>query len=150
MTCDGSSSEWTRQVLFRETHQHFEPPRVFVAEGSASRLELMADMFRVAGCEVIEARDGVALVSELISSLRGSPARAPDLIVVEARLPVWSGLEVLVRLRRFDRITPVILLASPEDRLSTAELDLLAVDVVLHFPFDYAQLLDVAGALLAR
>lgn len=150
MTAEGTGSDRTNEVLFRETHQEIEASRVFVAEGSAPQLALISDMLRMKGCEVIEASDGMSLVSELIASLTGDPPRAPDLIILSSQLPVWTGIEVLARLRRFDRITPVILLASQDAQLSSRELDELAVDVVLHTPFDYAQLLDVAGALLAK
>jgi DNA-binding response OmpR family regulator len=122
-----------------------ERPRVFFAQGDARLRGLRVHALRQDGLEVVEVGDGERLVNALVQSLTADPGRAPDLIIMEAQLPVWSGLDILQRLRRFDLSTPVILLCAEEDLALVEEALHLGVSCVLQHPFDCARLRQVAA-----
>lgn len=130
----------TKEVLRRELSEQPARHRVFVAESDPDMRELIAAMLRDHGYEVVEVSNGVDLVNTLIRSLTSDEPRRPGLIILEAQLPGWSGIDVIRRLRRFDRETPVILLSSQTTTQLVAEADALGVLCLLEYPFDYAEL----------
>lgn len=83
------------------------PPRVLIAEDSATERAVCADVLRDAGLEVHEAVDG-RYALDLCRIIR------PDLLVLDLGLPRLSGIEVLRRLRDDNKIgqTPVIVLTA--------------------------------------
>ncbi len=124
--------------------------RIFVAEGDPRMRELICTALRLDGHEVVEAGDGQALVAGLVESLTAPQPRAPDLIVLEVRLPRWSGLEILQRLRRFDLETPVILLCQRDDHALVEQAVPYGVSCVLEYPFDYGELRRLATEALCE
>ena len=75
---------------------------------------------------------------------------AADVIVLDLMLPRLNGLEVLERLRRTDRATPVLILTAKgtiEDRVRGLNL---GADDYLPKPFSFDELLARLGALLRR
>lgn len=138
----------TNEVLFRELRARRERGRVFVAVEDDDARILIAQMLKLEGYDVFEARDGEALVDGLIRSLTGTPPRAPDLVITAARLGGVSGIDVLRRLRRFDHLTPVIVLAGEGEAALASEAEALGANQVLRAPYDYADLCYAALELL--
>ena len=123
-------------------------PHVFVGESSPKRRALLVETLREESCVVVEAADGAALVDALVHCLTGHPPRAPDLILLQVRLPIWGGVDILQRLRRFDSRTPVILISDGGD-LSLIEEGLrLGVTGVLAHPLDLRRLRELARKAL--
>lgn len=67
-----------------------------VCEQVARRRELR-DHFEVSGCQVQEARDGFQALERLAGARLGE---RPDLVVLDAHLPVIDGLELAARIGR--------------------------------------------------
>jgi two-component system response regulator VicR len=95
------------------------------------------------GYETRVARDGAAALAALRDS-------APDLVLLDVMLPKHSGFEVLERLRRAGRSTPVILLTAKGGEADKVRgFDLGADDYVVK-PFSLAELLARVRARLKR
>jgi len=96
--------------------------RLLVIDDDAASCRLIAGIFR-GELEVAAAHDGA-------SGLARADELAPDVILLDIRMPDLDGLEVLERLRPAERGVPVIML--------TAERDLkLAVRAIKLGAFDY-------------
>jgi PleD family two-component response regulator len=97
------------------------PVKVMIVDNVQARRQGLEEAFGRAGFEVCSAGDSLGCSLKLRSE-------RPDLVVLEAKLPVVSGLQILQNLRksRRERIFSVILLAEEGDveSLSHAELDL--------------------------
>ena len=91
------------------------PPRVLVAEDSATQRALCVDLLRDAGLEVHEAPDG-RYALDICRIIR------PDVLVLDLGLPRLNGLDLLRKLRDDRKIgrTPVIIVTGDE-REETAQ-----------------------------
>lgn len=91
------------------------PPRVLVAEDSATQRAVCVDVLRDAGLEVHEAPDG-RYALDICRIIR------PDVLVLDLGLPRLGGIELLRKLRCDRKIgrTPVIVVTA-DDRPETAE-----------------------------
>lgn len=85
------------------------PPRVLVAEDSATQRAVCVNMLRDAGLEVHEAPDG-RYALDICRIIR------PDLLVLDLGLPRLNGIDLLRKLRDDRKIgrTPVIVVTSDE------------------------------------
>jgi len=114
------------------------PPRVLVAEDSATQRAVCVNVLRDAGLEVHEAADG-RYALDICRIIR------PDVLVLDLSLPRLGGIELLRKLRDDRKIgkTPVIVVTA-DDSPETAEAAFLegANDLVTK-PVD-------AGDLIAR
>lgn len=108
--------------------------RVLLAEDDDDMRALLADELRRDGYDVLEAKDGTEMEQRL-KSVRHCPLRAPDVIVMDVRMPGHSGLELLAAIRQAQWNTPVVLITGfPDPTLSAAARELDAV--VFGKPFD--------------
>ena len=69
-------------------------------------------------------------------------SRCADAIISESRLPGFTGLEVLARLKAQERGVPFILIASTPDEDVYREADRLGADFVLEKPLDLEDVLE--------
>jgi two-component system response regulator (stage 0 sporulation protein F) len=125
-----------------------EPLRVLLAEDQPEMRSLVRSALVRDGYEVIEAEDGPSVIHALISGLLAEQARAPDLIITDVRMPGFTGLEVLARLRREDWATPVILITAFGDEALHAEAARLGAARVLDKPFELDELRAAVRGLL--
>ncbi|WP_224369125.1 response regulator [Hyalangium versicolor] len=121
-----------------------EPLRILLAEDQPQMRSLLRGALRRDGYEVIEAEDGPSLLRALVSGLLAEQSRAPDLIITDVRMPGFTGLEVLARLRSEEWNTPVILITAFGDEALHAEAARLGANRVLDKPFE---LEDLRGAV---
>jgi len=112
---------------------------VLLAEQDDELREEAAEALRRDGFQVIEVEDGLELQDYLDALSESGFMSQPDVIISDAALPGYSGLEVLVHLRERDRVTPFILLASEESPV-TEEAQIRGADLVLPKPVDIDQL----------
>ncbi|RKH16015.1 response regulator [Corallococcus sp. CA047B] len=124
-------------------------PRILVADDQLEMRTLIRKMLVRRGYEVVEASDGPDLVRVLIDGLTADESRAPDLIITDVRMPGFTGLEVLARLRREQWNTPVILITAFGDAKLHGEAQRLGAAYVLDKPFELDELRDAVEAALA-
>lgn len=117
--------------------------RVLVIENVQADRYLLRNWLQAEKMEVYEAVD-------IITGLAACPKFQPNLILLELRLPTWSGYEVLRRLKNDPKTLsiPVILIA---DSALTGEkakgIDMGAVDFISK-PFDPVELVARVGSAL--
>ncbi|AGC42309.1 response regulator [Myxococcus stipitatus DSM 14675] len=138
------SSEWPWPVE-AETGRR---ARVLVAEDQPEMRALLHRALKRRGYEVVEASDGPGLVQAIIDGLLAEQTLVPDLIITDVRMPGYSGLEVVARLRREGWKTPVILITAFGDAQLHQEAELLGAARVLDKPFAMEDLCGAAEALV--
>ena len=118
-------------------------PEVLLVEHDAAFRSAVTAALRQDGYHVSEASNRI----ETLSHLSG-PRPLPDLIVVEAHLPVCSGLDLLAELRAHHWATPVVVL----DRHGTdhvyEEADRLGATTVVEAPVSVEYLRCVVAAIV--
>ena len=115
---------------------------VLVVDDEPQIAEIVRDYLRLAGFDVIEARDGVR-------ALEAARGRRPDLVVLDLGLPRLDGLEVARTLRR-DSDVPIIMLTArveEDDRLQGLEI---GADDYITKPFSPRELVARVRAVLRR
>jgi DNA-binding NtrC family response regulator len=83
--------------------------RVFVADDDDELRAVLVEALRDEGYVVVEARDGIELLTKLSDSMH-DPAERPDVVVADVRMPKLSGLGVLEELKRAHVSLPVVLI----------------------------------------
>ena len=119
---------------------------ILVIDDDASVREVVSEMLRLEGHEVIIAengRDAVPLLS----------ARHIDLVITDLIMPEKEGIETISEIRRTDSRIPIIAISGggrlgPGDYLETARY--IGADATLAKPFARQELLATIDALLER
>jgi DNA-binding response OmpR family regulator len=93
------------------------------------------------GFDLVEAQDGD-------QALQLTEERAPALVLLDWRMPGFSGAEVLPVLKRRHPDTPVIVLTAEPERLHRETAESLGADVFMTKPFSPLQLLATVERLL--
>ncbi|MEM8679290.1 MAG: chemotaxis protein CheB [Planctomycetota bacterium] len=98
---------------------HKEQLRIVIVEDSDDSRDMLAEILRLEGHEVIEATDGVTGVQAI-------ETHRPDLAFVDVGLPEMSGYEVVKRIRKNRDVATVAIYAltgygRPEDRGASVE-----------------------------
>ena len=138
----------TRPTSTREWADGRGAPRILVAEDQAEMRVLLRRALIRRGYEVVDAPDGPHLVQAIVDGLLAPQTQVPDLIVTDVRMPGYSGLEVLARLRREGWTTPVILITAFGDAQLHAEAKQLGAACVLNKPFAMEDLVAAVEALV--
>ncbi len=116
--------------------------RVLVVDDEEAARRAVAQGLREAGFEVIEAADGMV-------GLEAAVRDAPDLVVLDLRLPGLEGEQVLERLRRVSDVPVVVVSAKREEDDRVAALDRGADDYLVK-PFTVRELVARIRAVLRR
>jgi len=117
--------------------------RVFVAEDDRGLRDVLVRGLQEAGYAVDAVADGVAAESRL-------RARDYEVAILDWRMPLLSGVEVIERVRGAGVRTPILLLTArdaPSDRVQGLNA---GADDYLIKPFDFAELLARLNALQRR
>ena len=119
--------------------------RALVADDDPDILALVSLGLRKAGYDVIEAADGRQALDAL-------QERAPDLAIVDVRMPEIDGLEVIRRIRADDRTSGmlVIALSAGVQESNVAEGLEAGADEYMAKPFSPSKLIDLVEAGLAE
>ncbi|MDR3255094.1 MAG: response regulator transcription factor [Synergistaceae bacterium] len=116
---------------------------ILVAEDDPAILIAVADLLRIEGYRVEEARDG-------LSALLKFRASRPDLVLLDVMMPQMSGYDVCRAIRREDLSTPVLMLTAKGSEIDrVVGLELGADDYIVK-PFGMAELLARVRAALRR
>ena len=87
--------------------------RIVVADDDPDQLELVADLLREEGYDVVEVSDGSQLLVRVEDAFVGLHSSEPaDLFITDNHMPGLTGMEVLQGLREAGLKTPVIVMTS--------------------------------------
>jgi two-component system response regulator (stage 0 sporulation protein F) len=124
-------------------------PRLLLAEDDAELRAFLAERFRAAGFEVVEAEDGTGVVECLAETIVDTRQRASfDLLISDIRMPGLTAFEVLRNAQRALRSTPVILITAFGDRRTRDRAHFLGAAAVFDKPLDVDDLIGAARRLL--
>jgi DNA-binding response OmpR family regulator len=116
--------------------------RILVVDDEAAIRELVGSYLRTEGFDVAEAVDGEDALAQVAQ-------RAPDLIVLDLRLPGISGLDVLREIRRTSSVYVIVLTARADEADKLIGLELGADDYITK-PFSPRELVARVRAVLRR
>jgi len=117
---------------------------VLLAEDDAEMRHFLYAELRAAGHVVATMSDGTEMI-EALSEMSKLPFGTPDAIIMDVRMPGYSGLHILAALRAAGWSTPVILITAFGDPRVHQEGARLGAAVVFDKPFDID---DLRTALL--
>lgn len=120
--------------------------RIYLAEDDDDLRTLLVESLEACGHEVAWARNG----DEMLSYLHGValiPAARPDVVIMDVRMPTFSGLELLEAMRDADWDIPVVLVTGFGDADLHHEAERLGAVAVLDKPFSYDALSTVLANL---
>jgi len=118
--------------------------RVLVIDSNPSDLKFLRDVIlRPRGYTVFSAQDGEA-------GLQAALEHKPDLIIVERRLPILSGLEVIEALQKKESDIPLILMASESSEQAITRALRLGVRDYIVKPFSVEAMLQTVERVLAE
>lgn len=116
--------------------------RILVVDDEERIRSLVCSYLQDEGYEVIEAATGEAAIEEVRD-------RAPDLVVLDVRLPGIDGFEALRRVRRFSDVYVIMLTARTEETDKLIGLEVGADDYVTK-PFSPRELAARVKVVLRR
>ena len=113
--------------------------KILIADDESHILNVVSLKLRNAGYEVVIACDG----GEALARARQT---RPDMLITDFHMPVLTGMDVCLRLRKQDGLVlPAILLTARGNELSEAELSAGGIVEVVSKPFSPRQLLDAVN-----
>ena len=116
---------------------------ILIAEDDPAILNAVSDILILEGYNVLQARDGHAALA-LYRSGR------PDLALLDVMMPEVNGYDVCRAIRRFDAVTPIIMLTAKGEEIDKViGLELGADDYIVK-PFGMAELTARVRAALRR
>lgn len=125
------------------TSSESEPPvlerriRILVADDSETILLLLRTRLEMEGFDVVTVANGREAL-DAIESL-GDQAQ-PDVILLDAMMPVMSGLDALQALRATGSEIPVLIVSAHQERDATGSMD-LDVSGFIRKPIDFDDLI---------
>lgn len=129
------------------------PPLVFLADDDEVLRLVLREELLAHGYAVEDVGDG-ARALELLSMAADGLAPVPDVVILDVRMPGYSGLGVLNVMRRFARRPPTLLLTGVPDRSIDILGRTLGAYRVLHKPIELCEVLaavrDAASSMMAR
>jgi CheY-like chemotaxis protein len=117
---------------------------VLLAEDDAEMRRFLYAELRAAGHTVTAMSDGTEMI-EALSEMSKLPMGAPDAIIMDVRMPGYSGIHILAALRAAQWSTPVILITAFGDARVHEEGARLGAVAVFDKPLDFD---DLQTALL--
>lgn len=122
-------------------------PLVFLAEDDAELRRCLRDALRDAGFDVFSARTGHEMLELLRACARGD-IDPPDAIVMDVRMPRYSGIDVLGALRLAEWPQPVVIMTGFGDPEVHERAASYGASVVLDKPFEAEELVNVIDLLV--
>lgn len=105
--------------------------KVLLAEEDELVREHLAQALREDGYDVIEVEDGFELLDYIFSFPGGSDASSVDVIIADAAMSGYGGVEVLDRLRRMHVGTPFVIISRRPDGALYEDAERAGADLVI-------------------
>ena len=103
---------------------------------------LLTDVFESEGYRVITAETGKEALDKIYK-------HAFDLLILDYKLPVVNGIEVLTRLERENMVIPAILMSGLAEEMEQEAEGLRSLKDVLAKPFDIKMVIEMVKSILA-
>lgn len=117
--------------------------KIFIAEDEKSLAVSLQKRIEAENFEVFLAFDGESALKEILKNNF-------DLILLDWKMPKYSGLEVCKKIRESKIETPIIFLTALNDISNKVEALKLGADDYLTKPFDFEELLARINSILRR
>lgn len=120
--------------------------RCALVAGAETRIrQLLRTVLEIGGFEVVEAATQGEVLGRLVS-----PAKTPDVVILDVGLPDFSGVATLLFMRREPRLAdvPVIVLTSFGDPPEHTRLRQSGATAVISKPFGVQRLLETVNAVV--
>jgi CheY-like chemotaxis protein len=120
-------------------------PKILVADDSASDRELLWELFRGYSCVWLEATNGAEALSQVL-------VEEPDVLILDVRMPEFSGWEVCRAIRSREGLSQVrvLMLTSMGARVNATTSPLFGADGYLDKPFDIDVMRSMVASLVER
>jgi two-component system, NtrC family, response regulator HydG len=115
---------------------------ILMADDDPDFVEIVREMLDANGYKVIVARTGQEALTTILSD-------GIDILILDLRLPVLSGLEVYLQLKRYNHALPTIIVTgfAVEEAEAVTALRSMSVAGFLTKPFDPKELLKILQAI---
>ncbi len=124
-------------------------PRVLLAEDEPEMRLLLAESLRLAGCDVLECRNGLELM-QCLTGFEGSQKLLEyDLVISDIRMPYTTAMDVLRGMREYTGYPPIVLVTGFGDDETSDIARQLGAAAVLTKPFDLADLMALVRRCLS-
>jgi CheY-like chemotaxis protein len=124
--------------------------RILVAEDDVHMRRLVARALRTTGYRVVEAADGVEVLSRIESTIWHDRHDVIRAVVADMNMPGLTGLDVLAALRCAEVDTPFILITAYGDAHVRREARALGAAAVIDKPFGLGELQQALRRALAH
>jgi CheY-like chemotaxis protein len=126
------------------------PARVVVVDDDEDMRRLVTTSLRLAGIEVIEARNGLQVLEYVLPILRDRTRALPDVIISDARMPGVNGISLLESLRGCGCFVPVIFMTAFGGEGFRDDAERLGAAGILEKPLEAGELARVVLKQLGR
>jgi DNA-binding response OmpR family regulator len=134
----------------RDESDAADRPCVLIAEDDADFRRVLHRYLKTAGYAVVEVNNGEAVFDTMSSTAQSPRALRPDLIVMDALMPGFSGFDVAIGLKLAGYKVPIVFISSfGRKALSPLLLDIGGV-AILEKPFSLDELVKVIREALER
>ena len=118
-------------------------PTVLVADSDEDTRYLLKSLLEMKGFQVLEANDGQEAIDTSVS-------RRPDLLLIQLKLPVVSGFTAIRRIRKYEELRAVPIIAISYNNPSSNRKLALAAGCNAHIenPIEFDLLEDLVDQLL--
>jgi two-component system response regulator HydG len=125
--------------------ENIQPDGILIADDDPEFVESIRELLENEGYTVFVARDG----KEAVDRIRNNGI---DVLILDLHLPILSGLEVYLELKRTDDVVPTIIVTAyrREEEDALDKLRSLRVSGILLKPFDPRELLSAVEELAPR
>jgi two-component system chemotaxis response regulator CheY len=117
-------------------------PKVLVVDDSALTRRSLRQILETAGCEVVEAEDG-------LSALERYYLERPDVVMLDLVMRGMYGLDVLQKLRELDTAARIIVVTADIQSSSHDLAQQAGAKAFINKPFDKADILVALDTALA-
>jgi two-component system, chemotaxis family, chemotaxis protein CheY len=115
--------------------------KVLVVDDSALARRSLRQILETAGCEVIEAEDG-------LSALERYYLERPDVVLLDLVMRGMYGLDVLEKLRQLDPLAKVVVVSADVQTSSQQLVDQAGAKAFITKPFDREEIIGALKAVL--
>lgn len=131
----------TNFIIYLKSAKTLDIKTVLISDDEKDLRELIADLFKSYNYKVIESSENKNVLDIVRKGL------TLDLIIIDQKMPDFSGLECIKEIKNINSEIPVILITGSEN-LKEEEVKNAGADRLLVKPFTFDQLLERANELL--